>query len=133
MTERKDNYDYKMAKYIWKILQSSIIPFSWGIDFSTVSVIENGTEFHVQGFKITGKVKIQYVHGLDLFRVDIIPDDEKEENSVFEEVYLDTLISTIDVAVEKTENYEERVAEEYPIFRDPYNPDKVRPVGIIAI
>ena len=76
-------------------------------------VIENGTEFHVQGFKITGFVRVQYVEGSDLFKVTIIPDNNQEKPIIIEDVYIDQLVSVIDETVEHCYNYEERISEEY--------------------
>ncbi len=102
-----------MAKYIWHdILQTSFIPFSWGVDFANIKVIKNGTEFHVQAFKVTGRVRVQYNEGSDLFKVTVLPDNGAE-TIIREDVYFDTLISTIDELVEKVPDYEKRVAKEY--------------------
>lgn len=83
-----------------------------------MKVIENGTEFHVQGFKITGIVRIQYVEGSDLFKVTIIPDDKKEQPIIIEDVYIDQLVSVIDENVEHCDNYEKRISEEYGFGRN---------------
>ena len=48
-------------------------------------------------------------------------------------IFLGELISTIDDAVEKVEDYDKRVATEYPYLTDPQNPEKVRPVEIIIL
>ena len=78
--EEQDKYNEKMCRYIWHdALQCSIKTLSWGVDFARVKVIENGTEFHVQGFKVTGIVRVQYVEGSDLFKVTIIPDNNQEK------------------------------------------------------
>ena len=93
----EDKYNEKMCRLIWHdALQCSIKTLSWGIDFVRVKVIENGTEFHVHGLKITGNVRIQYVEGSDLFKVNIIPDDKKEKTIIIENVFLDKLVSVID-------------------------------------
>ena len=77
--EEQDKYNERMCRYIWHdALQCSIKTLSWGVDFARVKVIKNGTEFHVQGFKVTGIVRVQYVEGSDLFKVTIIPDDNQE-------------------------------------------------------
>lgn len=117
--EEQDKYNEKMCRYIWNdALQRSIKTLSWGVDFARVKVIENGTEFHVQGFKITGIVRIQYVEGADLFKVTIISDNKQEKPIIIEDVYLDMLVSVIDEAVERCENYEERISEEYGFDRN---------------
>ena len=115
----EDKYNEKMCRYIWHdALQCSIKTLSWGVDFARVKVIENGTEFHVQGFKITGIVRVQYVEGSDLFKVKIIPDNNQEKPIIIEDVYLDMLVSVIDEAVEHCENYEERISEVYGLDRN---------------
>ena len=110
----EDKYNEKMCRLIWNdALQRSIKTLSWGVDFARVKVIENGTEFHVQGFKITGIVRVQYVEGSDLFKVTIIPDNKQKKPIVIEDVYLDMLVSVIDENVEHCDNYEKRISEEY--------------------
>ena len=64
-----------IARYIWRIFQYSAIPLSWGICFASVRTLSNGTEFHVQGFKMTGYVKIEYDEGSDTFTITLTPDD----------------------------------------------------------
>ena len=110
----EDKYNEKMCRYIWNdALQRSIKTLSWGVDFPRVKVIENRTEFHVQGFKITGIIRVQYVEGSDLFKVTIIPDNKQEKPIIIEDVYIDQLVSVIDENVEHCENYEKRISKEY--------------------
>lgn len=46
------------AKKIWHdYLQCSTKPFSWGLNFNSVKVIEDGTAFHVQGM-VCGWIKM---------------------------------------------------------------------------
>lgn len=108
-----------MCRYIWNdALQRSIKTLSWGVDFAKVKVIKNGTEFHVQSFKVTGIVRIQYVEGSDLFKVTIIPDNNEEKPIIIEDVCIDELVSVIDEAVEHCDNYEKRISEEYGFDRN---------------
>ena len=100
-----------MARYIWRIFQYSAIPLSWGICFASVRTLSNGTEFHVQGFKMTGYVRVEYDEGSDTFTITLTPDDNKENRKIIENVYLDNLISVIDENVEYCENYETRVRQ----------------------
>lgn len=110
----QEKYNERICRIIWHdVLQRSMKTLSWGVDFGSIKVIESGTEFHVQGFKIIGKVRIQYVEGSDLFRVTIIPDNDKENPIIKEDVYIDMLVSVIDEHVEYCENYQERVYKEY--------------------
>lgn len=116
--ERNSNYDLKLAGYIWSILKiQPIIVMSWGVDMDTIKPVKGGLEFHVQGFKHTGMVQIVLNEGKDLFEVHLIPDSEGEKN-VIEDVYFDMLVSVIDENVEKTDNYEKRISEEYRIIRE---------------
>ena len=110
----EDKYNEKMCRLIWHdALQCSIKTLSWGIDFVRVKVIENGTEFHVQGFKVTGVIRVQYVEGSDLFKVTIIPDDKKEKTIIIENVFLDKLVSVIDDNLGNCEIIKKRTSEEY--------------------
>ncbi len=85
---------------------------SWGVDFYNINVIPNGTQFHVQGFKVIGTVAIQYDEGHDLFNVTITPDNGAEP-IIREGVFFDELVSTIDEIVEKVPNYKKRICQEY--------------------
>lgn len=115
--ERNNNYDLKLAGYIWSILRTRpIIMMSWGIDTNTVRPVNLGLEFHVQGFRHTGMVQVILDEGKDLFEVHLIPDSEGEEK-IIEDVYLDMLVSVTDRNVEKTDDYEKKIFEEYRIIR----------------
>ena len=112
-----DNEDYnlRLAKYIWAILTSRpIILMSWGVDPKTVKAIELGLEFHVQGFKHQGLVRVTLNEGLDLFEVSLIDENDKIVNTI-ESVFCDNLVAVIDDAVEKTDNYEKSICEEYKL------------------
>ena len=111
------NYDLKLAGYIWNILRTRpIIMMSWGIDTNTVRPVKLGLEFHVQGFKHKGMVQVILDEGKDLFEIHLIPDLEGERK-IIEDVYFDMLVSVIDENVEKTDDYEKRISEEYGIIR----------------
>ncbi len=115
-----DNEDYnvRLARYIWAILTSQpIILMSWGIDLKTVKTIELGLEFHVQGFKHRGLVKVTLNEGLDLFEVSLIDENDKIVNTI-ESVFCDNLVAVIDDAVEKCENYQERISQEYQLITE---------------
>ena len=95
------NYDLKLAGYIWSILKTQpFIVMSWGVDMNTIKPVEEGPEFHVQGFIHTGMVRIILDEGKDLFEIHLIPDSEGEEK-VIEDVYLDMFVSVIDRNLEK--------------------------------
>ena len=113
-----DDYNLRLAKYIWAILTSQpIILMSWGIDPKTVKTIELGLEFHVQGFKHTGLVRVTLNEGLDLFEVSLIDENDKIVNTI-DQVFCDNLVAVIDDAVERTEDYEKRISQEYGIFTE---------------
>ena len=110
-----EDYNLRLAKYIWAILTCQpIILMSWGVDPKTVKTIELGLEFHVQGFKHTGLVRVTLNEGLDLFEVSLIDENDKIVNTI-ESVFCDNLVAVIDDAVEKCQNYEERISKEYGI------------------
>lgn len=111
------NDNIELAKYIWSILKTQpAILMSWGIELSTIKPTGGGLEFHAQGFKHTGIVKVILDEGKDLFEVHLIPDSEGEEN-IIEDVYLDMLVSVIDGNIEKTEEYGKRISKTYYIIR----------------
>ena len=107
------NYDQELAQYIWTILKSEMtIIWSWGLDTNTIKIILGGLEFHVQGFIHTGMVRIELNEGLDLFEITLISETGETVKKI-EEVYVDQLVSVIDDNIEKTNNYEERISQEY--------------------
>ena len=83
----------------------------------TVRAIEGEMKFHVQGFRHTGMVQVILDEGKDLFEIHLIPDSEGERK-IIEDVYFDMLVSVIDKNVEKTDDYEKRISEEYGIIRE---------------
>jgi hypothetical protein len=106
-----ENRDFEMARYIWSILKTQLtIIMSWGIDPGSIKVVDLGIQFHVQGFKHTGYVKVALNEGKDLFEISLLSDDG-ECVKFLDEVYLDMLVDTIDQVVERTEDYEERLTE----------------------
>ena len=128
-----EQHDIEIGQYILSIfnMRPDIVS-SWGLDPKTLKPVKYGIEFHVQGFKHTGNVQVTLNEGEDLFEVCLIS-ESGETTERHESIFLDNLISTIDEAVEKVENYEKRVSEEYPFFKDPDNPEKVRPMEIIIL
>ena len=128
-----EQHDIEIGKYILTILSSRLdIVSSWGFDPKTLRPIKAGIKFHVQGFRHKGTVELTLNEGEDLFEISLISDSGEMVKKI-ESVFLDELISTIDDNVEKVENYEKRVSEEYPYLTDPENPEKVRPVEIIIL
>ena len=106
-----ENRDLEMARYIWSILKTQLtIIMSLGIDLDRIRVVSLGIQFHVQGLKHTGYVKVVLNEGKDLFEVSLLSDNG-ECVKCLDEVYLDMLVDTIDQAVEKTEDYKKRITE----------------------
>jgi len=128
-----DEHDIEIGQYILTILKTRLdIVASWGLDPETLRPIKYGIEFHVQGFKHTGLVSVILNEGEDLFEVCLISDNGEMTDSR-ESIFLDDLISTIDELVEKTDDYEKRISEEYPFLTEPDNPEKVRHIEIIIL
>ena len=128
-----EQHDIEIGKYILSILKTRIdIVASWGLDPESLKPIKYGIEFHVQGFKHTGMVQVTLNEGEDLFEVCLIS-DSGETVETHKSIFLDELISTIDDAVEKVDDYEKRVATEYPYLTQSDNPEKVRPVEVIIL
>ena len=99
-----------MANYIYTILMSKLmVILSWG--FNSPNAITNGLRFKVQGFKFTGAVEVLYNEGMDLFEVHL------SDGRVEADVYADCLVDVIDCMVERTEDYKERVEQDYKLFR----------------
>ena len=131
--EKVNQHDIEIGQYILTILSYQLgIVTSWGFDPKTMRPIKSGMEFHVQGFKHTGMVQVTLNEGEDLFEVCLIS-ESGEVVERHESIFLDNLVSVIDEAVEKVEDYEKRVSEEYPFLKDIDNPDKVRPMEIIIL
>lgn len=101
----------EMAKYIYSILRSQLnIMWSWG--FNSPKVLENGLMFKVQGFIFRGWVKIMYNEGSDLFDIYLLT-SKMEIQKEIEGVFFDELVNVIDGNVEKVNDYENRVKQEY--------------------
>ena len=88
-----------------------MVVWSWGVH--KPYAIENGLQFKVQGFKFRGIVEVVYNEGRDLFDVRFLKAN-KVVNTI-EGVFFDMLVDVIDDYVEKTTDYEKRVAAEYSI------------------
>ena len=107
--------DTELANYILSILKTQPpIVMSWGINPGTIKTIKDGLEFHVQGFKHQGIVRITLNHGTDTFEIHLIPDNEQPSETITD-IYLDNLVTVIDRRVEMTDDYEERIRKEYGI------------------
>ena len=94
-----DEHDVEIARYILDILSTQPNVFmSWGVDPETMRPCKCGIQFHVQGFKHTGLVRITLNEGADLFEVTLLS-ASGEVVKTMDSVFLDTLISTVDEAV----------------------------------
>ncbi len=103
--------DKELAEYIYTILLSQpTIIMSWG--FHDLKIIQRGLSFHVNGFKHKGKVSIKYNDGQDLFDIFLI-DINGETVDTINMVYFDQLVEIINERVEKTEDYNDRINNEY--------------------
>ena len=103
--------DYDMSKYIYRILLSQpTILMSWG--FHSPIVIKQGLKFSVNGFILKGQVQITYNEGADLFDLTFFTEENQILNTLTG-VYIDELVDTIDRHVERVDNYNERVNQEY--------------------
>ena len=72
--EQLTEFDFGMADYIRQILKLDIEKvWSWGTHDS--ETIKNGLQFKVQGYLMTGTVKITYDEVMDLFDLELLPDD----------------------------------------------------------
>ena len=102
----------EMAKYIMTILQTQLmVVYSWG--FHKPMALQNGLRFKVQGFKFRGIVDVVYNESQDLFDVSFIKANKVV--NVVNGVFFDMLIDVIDDFVERTPDYDKRVAAEYSI------------------
>ena len=111
-------HQHRIAAYILELMRYfPAIIMSWGIDNQSYRLAEDadgncGLEFHVQGFKHKGTVQVLYDEGGDTFLYHLIT-DTGETVKTRTDIYLDVLIPAIDEAVEKVENYSQRVMAEY--------------------
>ena len=108
-----EEYNKEIAGYILSIFRTNpFVVMSWGINPASIEVVDLGVKFHVQGFKHKGFVQVVLNEGEDLFEVTLISEDGETLKTI-ERIFVDNLICIIDDAVEKTENYEERMGQEY--------------------
>ena len=103
--------DKEMAEYIYSVLLSqSTILMSWG--FQNPRIIKQGLLFQVNEFKHKGRVNISYNECQDLFDVYLLDENDKIVDTI-NMVYFDQLVEIIDERVEKTDDYNNRVDNEY--------------------
>ena len=113
-----EEYSREIAGYILSIFRTNpFVVMSWGINPASITIVEVGVKFHVQGFIHTGFAQVVLNEGEDLFEVTIISEEGETVNRI-EHIFVDNLISVIDSAVEKCENYQERISQEYSIITE---------------
>lgn len=119
MNEKKNiitQDDLDMSGNILSILKcQKVYLMSWG--FESPVVIKQGLRFKVNGFQHQGWIEIRYNEGADLFDVYLVNDDNTLKD-LKEGIYFDELVDTIDLEVERVENYNERVNQEYNIINN---------------
>ena len=99
-----------MAEYILQILRSQLmVMFSWEPHNFKRLPEDKGLAFQVDGLKYQGEVMVIYNDGLDLFEVHLA------DGRVEDMIYCDNLVDVIDGLVERTDDYKNRVEEEYKI------------------
>ena len=112
------DYSREIAGYILSIFRTNpFVVMSWGINPASIEVVDLGVKFHVQGFKHKGFVQVVLNEGEDLFEVTLIS-EEGETLRTIEHIFVDNLICVIDSVVEKCENYQERISQEYGIITE---------------
>ena len=110
-----EDYSREIAGYILSIFRTNpFVVMSWGINPASITIVDVGVKFHVQGFLHTGYVQVVLNEGEDLFEVTLISEDGETLKTI-EHIFVDNLICVIDGAVEKCENYQERISQEYGI------------------
>ena len=108
-----EEYSREIAGYILSIFRTNpFVVMSWGINPASITIVDVGVKFHVQGFLHTGYVQVVLNEGEDLFEVTLIS-EEGETLKTIEHIFVDNLISILDSEIEKCENYEERISQEY--------------------
>ena len=111
-----EEYSREIAGYILSIFRTNpFVVMSWGINPASITIVDVGVKFHVQGFIHTGYVQVVLNEGEDLFEVTLIS-EEGETLKTIEHIFVDNLICVIDEAVEKCENYQERISQEYQLI-----------------
>ena len=111
-----EEYSREIAGYILSIFRTNpFVVMSWGINPASITIVEVGVKFHVQGFLHTGYVQVVLNEGEDLFEVTLISEEGETLNKI-EHIFVDNLICVIDEAVEKCENYQERISQEYQLI-----------------
>ena len=113
-----EEYSKEIAGYILSIFRTNpFVVMSWGINPASITIVEVGVKFHVQGFIHTGYVQVVLNEGEDLFEVTLIS-EEGETLKTIEHIFVDNLICVIDEAVEKCDDYEKHISQEYGLITE---------------
>ena len=113
-----EEYSREIAGFILSIFSTNpFVVMSWGINPASITIVKVGVKFHVQGFIHTGYVQVVLNEGEDLFEVTLFSEEGEILNKI-EHIFVDNLISVIDDAVEKCDNYNERISQEYGIITE---------------
>ena len=105
----------EMAKYIYLILKSQLmVMWSWG--FNSPIALSNGLKFNVEGFRHNGSVSVVYNAGTDLFNIILHNYKQMGVEKIAIDVPIDKLVDVIDRLVEKTDDYENRIKQEYSLI-----------------
>lgn len=94
------------------LTRQKMVVFSWG--FQKATALENGLRFNVNGFIHKGIVEVIYNDGTDYFDIKLIKNGITK--SLTTNVEVSELIEVLDYLIEKVENYDERVKEEYSLL-----------------
>jgi hypothetical protein len=86
--------------------------WSWGLN--SPLAIKDGLQFKVEGFKFKGIVQIKYNSGSDFFDIYFIK--RSKVIDYIKGIDLTSLVNVIDDKIEKVDNYNKRVEEEYYVI-----------------
>jgi hypothetical protein len=107
----------EIAEYIYTILKSQkTIMWSWGFNTPAALADNKGLAFKVNGFIHKGWVKVIYNEGNDLFNIVLINRKRTVVREI-EGIYFDQLVEVIDNAIEKTNDYKQKVETEYQTIK----------------
>jgi len=102
-----------MTRYILNCLtRQKWVVFIWGFHHPTS--ISNGLRFSANCFIHKGLVEVVYNEGTDLFDITLLI--YSATKSLTTNVPVSELIEVLDCLIEKVENYDERVKDEYSLL-----------------
>ena len=83
-----EEYSREIAGYILSIFRTNpFVVMSWGINPASITIVEVGVKFHVQGFIHTGFVQVVLNEGEDLFEVTLISEDAEDITSYLSTIF----------------------------------------------